>query len=292
LPLGEGFAAEAGQNDESSTAASFGFWDSSFFRNSTFVIPSDGCWLANSLRIEACMWRLRILRERRREPELMDRPDMMGAPHEQALRGLERINAWSGSARLLWPAIAELARERTGKVIRILDVATGAGDLPIRLWMKARKSGLDVEIAGSDRSGSALEYASRRAHEKQAGVRFFEWDALRGPLPDGYDVVMSSLFLHHLATEEAIDYLRRMAAAARALVLVNDLRRGLAGLSLAWAGTRILSRSPVVHTDGVLSVRASFTPKEVKSMAAEAGLAEAVVSRRWPCRLLLSWRRA
>ncbi len=237
------------------------------------------------------MWRLRSLRERRREPEIMDRPDMAGPPHEQALRGLERINAWSGSAGLLWPAIARLGRERPSEPIRVLDVATGAGDIPIRLWQRAQQASVLLEVAGCDRSLSALEHARQRAREKQADVRFFEWDALHGPLPAGYDVVMSSLFLHHLATEEATDLLRRMAAAARAMVLVNDLCRGLAGLSLAWAGTRILSRSPVVHTDGVLSVRAAFTAEELRRLALDAGLTGAVVTRRWPCRMLLTWRR-
>ena len=75
------------------------------------------------------------------------------------------------------------------------------------------------------------------------------------------------------------------------LVLVNDLERGLAGLTLAHLGTRLLSRSDVVHTDGPLSVRAAFTVPEVRALAAAAGLTGAVVVRRWPCRFLLTWTR-
>ena len=98
-----------------------------------------------------------------------------------------------------------------------------------------------------------------------------------------------SLFLHHLDEAEAVDLLRRMAAAARQLVLINDLRRSTAGLLLAYLGTRLLSTSPVVHTDGPLSVAAAFTLAEVRKLAAQAGLKGATVAGRWPFRFLLKW---
>jgi 2-polyprenyl-3-methyl-5-hydroxy-6-metoxy-1,4-benzoquinol methylase len=232
-----------------------------------------------------------MLRERHVQPEIMDDPDMAGERHTLALCGLERINAWSGSARILWPELARLARERGG-TIRVLDVATGAGDVPIRLWLKARRAGLRLELDGIDRSPSALEFARRRALERNAEVRFLEGNALQNSLPGGYDVVVSSLFLHHLQNEAAEELLRRMAASASRLVLVNDLKRSARGLLLAYFGTRLLSRSTVVHVDGVRSVRAGFTPAEVLTLAKQAGLDGATVSGRWPCRYLLTWRRS
>jgi SAM-dependent methyltransferase len=229
--------------------------------------------------------------DRCRQPERMDEPDMAGDTHAQALRGLERINAWSGSARILWPPLAELARAAHGRAVRVLDVAMGAGDVPIRLWRKARRAGLRLEIDGCDRSPSAVAYARGRAEEIGAPVRFFDWDALTGELPIGYDAVVSSLFLHHLDEDEAVSFLCRMGRTAGRLVLVNDLTRVLPGLMLAYLGTRLLSRSEVVHMDGVRSVQAAFTPQEVRSLAARAGLASASIARRWPCRFLLTWRR-
>ena len=56
-------------------------------------------------------------------------------------------------------------------------------------------------------------------------------------------------------------------------------------------GLRILTRSPIVHVDGPLSVRAGFQPGEVLDMADRAGLRGARITRHWPQRLLLSWRR-
>src|SRR5262249_49185229 len=101
----------------------------------------------------------------------MDAADMTGERHRLALRGLERINAWSGSARILWPALARLAREKSAG-ISVLDVATGGGDVPIRLWCKARRAGVKISFHGIDRSASAIQHACRRAAERSADVRF------------------------------------------------------------------------------------------------------------------------
>jgi len=47
---------------------------------------------------------------RRRQPEIMDQPGLDRQAHVQALRGLARLNLWSGSARILWPELAALSR--------------------------------------------------------------------------------------------------------------------------------------------------------------------------------------
>lgn len=231
------------------------------------------------------------MHQRRLQPEIMDQPGLAEQEHIAALRGLARINWWSGSARLLWPPIRDLARENPSRPLRVLDVATGGGDVPIRLWRRARQAGLPIQVDGCDRSSTAVGHATRNAEHRRADVRFFPLDALNEPLPSGFDVVVSSLFLHHLTEEQAVELLRRTGEAANRLVLINDLARSRAGYALAYAGTRLLSRSWVAHVDGPRSVEAAFTPAEALALAQRAGLTGATVARRWPCRFLLTWRR-
>jgi SAM-dependent methyltransferase len=221
----------------------------------------------------------------------MDQPDLDTARHAAALRGLARINRVSGSDRILWPPLAALARTLGGRPLRVLDVATGAGDVPIRLARRARRAGVALELAACDRSSTALDHARQSADRHSVSIRLFPIDALADSLPDGFDAVICSLFLHHLTAADAVSLLRRMADAAGRLVLVNDLRRSAGGLLLAHLACRLLTRSPVVHTDGPRSVAAAFTPAELAGLAADAGLAGAAVARRWPCRMLLSWHR-
>ena len=227
-----------------------------------------------------------------REPEIMDDPALDGGRHEAALRGLSRLNYLSGSARTLWPPLAALARQLGRRQLRVLDVASGGGDVPVRLWRKARRAGLHLEIHGVDVSPRAVEFAARQAAAEQAAINFSVLDVLADPLPRGFDAVTCSLFLHHLAEEQGVLLLQAMSKATKHLVLVNDLRRSAAGLALAHLAAWTLSGSDVVRVDGARSVRAALTVREAIAMARAAGLKGAIVERRWPLRFLLSWRRS
>lgn len=227
------------------------------------------------------------LRQRQKEPEIMDQPDLEKDRHIQALQGLQRINRWSASAGILWPSLRQLARQSSAP-LRILDVATGGGDIPIRLWDKARRAGVRLELSACDISETALEHARQSAAKVEAKVEFFQCNILEQPLRQKYDVVISSLFLHHLEEDQAVDFLRRVSEAAEKRVLINDLRRCLRGWLLAQAGSRLLTTSPVVHVDGPLSVRAAFTIPEVKALAQRAGWENIRIRQKWPFRFLLS----
>jgi 2-polyprenyl-3-methyl-5-hydroxy-6-metoxy-1,4-benzoquinol methylase len=233
---------------------------------------------------------LNRFRHRQRRPELMDEPNLDARAHRAALRGLERINFWSGSARVLWGPIRTLARETPGGPLRLLDIATGAGDVPLRLWRKARRADVPLEVAGCDVSPVSVEFARKRAEKQRVPATFFTADVCRDELPTDYDVITCSLFLHHLDEEEAVLLLRDLGRAARRLVLVSDLKRSRAGYLLAWAGTRLLSLSRVVHTDGPRSVEGAYTIPEAQALAERAGLTGACVEPSWPCRWLLVWR--
>lgn len=221
----------------------------------------------------------------------MDDPQLARDAHVRALRGLSRIYLASRSGDALWGRIQYEAQFVTGP-LRVLDVATGGGDLPLDLARRARRAGLFVEAAGCDISPRAIAFARVRARRVRSDARFFTLDALAQPLPAGYHVITSGLFLHHLSEPRAVALLRKMAGAAERVVLVDDLRRSRRGLWLARLATRVLSRSPIVHADGPQSVRAAFTGPELRRLVEQAGLAGAEIETHWPQRQLLTWRRS
>ncbi len=220
----------------------------------------------------------------------MDDPALPADEHRRALAGLARLNSYSDSVGVLWPAVRKLADE-LGRPVKILDVATGSGDVPLGLWKRAKRAGCVLELSACDISPVALDVAEERTRSAGATVHYFAADALAEPLPGGFDIVTCSLFLHHLSDDNAVKLLRRLAAATDRLVLVNDLSRGRWNLGLVWIATRLLTRSRVVHADGPLSVRAAFTPGEAAALAERTGLTGAKVGGRFPCRWLLTWRK-
>jgi SAM-dependent methyltransferase len=230
------------------------------------------------------------LRQRILEPEIMDQPDLAGDRHDAALRGLARLNWWSGSVASLWSAMRGMVSPGR-RPFRILDVASGAGDVLIGLGQRARRAGVSVDLVGGDISPRAIAHATDRAQAKGVQAEFVRLDALRDGLPKGFDCIVSSLFLHHLDDQQAVHLLSKMRDAATQAIMISDLVRSRRGLLLAHAAARLFTRSDVVHTDGPRSVRAACTIPEARQLAVQAGCEGAVIRRIWPCRFLLTWKR-
>ena len=207
-------------------------------------------------------------RERANEDEIMDdlgRPDPEFA---QAYRELEIINRWLGGVRAIerfLPASPNLL---------ILDVAAGACDVSETLLDR-----ISCRIVVLDRNARGLRLARKSLP--------LVGDALALPFRDQtFDVVMASLFFHHLSNEECVRVLVNMWRIARRVVLVNDLHRHpLAYLSIRVL-TALFSKSAMVQHDGPVSVRRAFWPEELLSIAKKAGV-PARVHRSFPYRLVL-----
>jgi 2-polyprenyl-3-methyl-5-hydroxy-6-metoxy-1,4-benzoquinol methylase len=150
-------------------------------------------------------------------------------------------------------------------------------------------------VLGIDLSERAIERAraaaARRPPGGGASVEFAPRDVLAEGLPP-CDIAVSSLFLHHLDDPAAATVLRSMATAARLGGVVSDLVRSRTGLVLAILGTTFLARSRVARVDGPLSVRAARTPAEYRALTDRAGLAQALIHRTWPERVIVEWRSA
>jgi len=230
------------------------------------------------------------LKTRQSEQEIQDQEDLDISVLHQALEGLKCINFWTRSYCVLWPSIRTLAREAGAKRLSVLDIATGAGDVPIALWHRARREGLQLDIEGCDRNPHSVAYAQKEAAGQQAAVRFFTWDALAEDFPSKYDVVTCSLFMHHLSDDEAVLLLCRMARTAMRLALVNDLRRGAISFILVYLCSRMLRLSHVNRVDSLRSVRAAFTLAEGRMLAQRAHWTGATLRKHGPCRFLLSWK--
>ena len=230
------------------------------------------------------------LNNRDRQPEVMDQPGLDPKEHAKALMGLRRINAISRCSAGLFRPIEALAITQPAKPLRVLELACGGGDTAIDLALMAKRKGLSLDIHACDLNPEAVAIAQTNAVRRQAALTVFTADALAKPTDhNSFDVVYCTLFAHHLDELDVVRLLEVMALRSRKLVLVDDLIRSRLGFALAWIGTRLLSRSWVVHTDGPLSVRGAFQPDEMMSIAKQAGMKNAQIKCSWPERYLLTW---
>lgn len=227
-----------------------------------------------------------------RQQELMDQPGLRAEDHRQALSGLRRINQISRTASQLWRPLERLARQVEGRKLRVLDLACGGGDVLIGCAHRLAKLGLPVELHGVDQSETAIDAAQRLSQQAGlANVGFSRLDVLADELPKNYDVLMSTLFFHHLAEDQAALLLSRMAEATRQAVVIDDLLRSRYAYGLAWLACHTLTSSPIVRFDGPVSVRAAFTVDEFRDLCGRAEMRGATFTRHWPARVLIQWNK-
>jgi ubiquinone/menaquinone biosynthesis C-methylase UbiE len=222
--------------------------------------------------------------------ELMDLPGVDRGELAGALRGLAQVNRFLGGARAVLAELPPLVDGLPGPV-RILDVATGFGDIPRAIVRWARRRRLPVEVECLDRNPESLELAAA-ASASFPEMRFTRGDALSLPHPaESFDVVLSSLFLHHLEGDEPVRFLREMLRVARRGALVNDLRRGRWPFLATWISLHLMSRNRYILYDGPISIRRSYREPELRELAEAAGWRGARVKRHAFFRQVLTVRK-
>ena len=207
-------------------------------------------------------------RERATEDEFMD--DLSRPKHEfaQAYRELEIVNRWLGGIRAIERFLPAISNPL------ILDVAAGACDVSEALLRK-----MPCRLVVLDRNVEGLRLA-RKSVPVVA-------DALDLPFCNGtFDVVMASLFFHHLSNAECVKVLGEMWRISKRVVLVNDLHRHVAAYFSIRILTVLFSRSVMVRHDGPVSVLRAFRPRELLNIAHSSGIA-ARGHRSFPHRLVL-----
>jgi ubiquinone/menaquinone biosynthesis C-methylase UbiE len=189
------------------------------------------------------------------------------------LRDLRRLNSLTGGGSLSVKAVRAL-RRITPTLRTLLDVGSGACDIPVLLLADAQRGGDALEVTATDSRPEILAAARavRPALDRVAGLTIAVADGRRLPYPDqSFDIAHASLVLHHLAPDDAIVLLGEMRRVARSGIVVNDLDRSWTTWLGAWLLARTIARSPYTRHDAPLSVRRAYTRDEMTDLIREAG---------------------
>jgi len=199
--------------------------------------------------------------------------DLSRPEHEfaAAYRELKIINRTLGGVRAIERFLPPAKR---GVNLLMLDVAAGACDVSEALLEK-----LPCRIVALDLNARGLKLADK------------SWpvvaDALALPFrEDTFDVVMASLFFHHLSNDACVQVLSQMWRIAKRRILINDLHRHAVAYFSIRALTALFSKSRMVRHDGPVSVLRAFRSSELLDIARRAGV-PARVHRSFPYRLVL-----
>ncbi|MFB8386289.1 methyltransferase domain-containing protein [Microbacterium sp. NPDC055910] len=167
------------------------------------------------------------------------------------------VSGWGRVYRdRLRPALRALDRPA-----RVLDLGSGGGDLLGRLARLARADGLSVEWVGADPDARAI--AASRAAPGIAHVRATSGDLRRAG--ERFDAVVSNHVLHHLSDDELQRFAGDSLALSSGIVLHADIARSRRAYGLFAVGITPLAPGTFLRTDGLRSIRRSYTRSELQS---------------------------
>ncbi len=200
--------------------------------------------------------------------ELLDVRQPVNPQLEASLRNLRVLNQYFGAYSLVRHFMRRWLQ--TGRSYRLLDLATGFGDIPRMIVNWARRHGVSVQIDAVDLQPATLEIA-RRASTGYPEIHFVRGDARNYCDAMTYDVVCCSLALHHFSELDAMKVLRRACELSHDKVLVADLERTWFTWACVQAVTKVAARDAMTRHDAKLSVERSFSYQELGDLAHEAG---------------------
>lgn len=222
-----------------------------------------------------------ILMKRSVTPELLDSDSGSAAEIAGSLADLRMFNRWFGGSATLYYLVRQVARRIGATELSLLDVAGASGDAAAQVARQLAREGVRIDFLVLDRSPAHLN----RTRPAVAG------DALALPFrDDSFDLVSSSLFLHHLEPGELVRFINESLRVARVAALVNDLRRSPVHLALTYAGFA-LYRSRLTRHDAPASVRQAYTLEELRELLQATGAASVEMSSHYLCRMgAIAWK--
>jgi ubiquinone/menaquinone biosynthesis C-methylase UbiE len=215
--------------------------------------------------------------------EIIDGPPVPFKDMACCMTDISRVNALFGGRMVTMVHVKRLlAAMPADRLVTVLDVGTGAGDIPRELVRWARRQGRRIRIFALDRDAATLQIAAKLVRDYPE-ISFLRGDALSLPIRAGsVDLTISAMTLHHLEPDAGVRYLAEMDRAARVGFVVNDLVRSRLAHWVVWLITRFITRGAISRHDGPLSVRRSYTPGEVSRLCERAGLKGVDVVHHWP----------
>ena len=200
---------------------------------------------------------------RSEDQEIMDDLDYNDPILYDTLDKLAKINLWLGGNKVTINGLKKaLKNHPKNEAITIIDLGCGGGDLLREVSKFGKRNNYQFHLIGIDANQHTIDYAKRLSKtydniEFEAIDIFSEaFDALN------YDVVLTTLFLHHFREEELVSFLKPVLKEAKLGIIVNDLHRH----KLAYYLFKLLCttiKNKMIVEDGLTSVLRGFKRQEL-----------------------------
>jgi 2-polyprenyl-3-methyl-5-hydroxy-6-metoxy-1,4-benzoquinol methylase len=199
--------------------------------------------------------------------EIMDDFSISGKILHKTLDTLANINKWLGGNKVTLYGLKKVIKNHPKNVpITIIDLGCGGGDILRKVSKYGKKEGYIFKLVGIDANEDAVDYA-REISKDYPEISFVACDIFSDAFESlQYDVVLTTLFLHHFKEDQIINMLSSLKKKAKLGIVVNDLHRHPMAYYL-FKLVCVTIKNTMIIEDGLTSVLRGFKHHELENFS-------------------------
>ena len=199
--------------------------------------------------------------------EIMDDFSMSGEILIDTLNKLDSINKWLGGNVITLNGIKKLLKNHPKKEeLTIIDLGCGSGDMLRRVAEYGKNEGYIFKLIGVDANEFIINHA-KKTSTAYPEISYLQQDIFSEEFKESsYDIVLTTLFLHHFKEDELVSLLNQICQKASLGIVVNDLHRH----ALAYYLFKLLClviKNEMVKQDGLTSILRGFKKEELEDIS-------------------------
>jgi len=220
--------------------------------------------------------------QRKNTPEIIDGNEYTVHEYLQWLKQLSVVNHLTQSCRFTVQNIEQLLKTtKTTQAITLLDLGCGGGDTIIEILRWNHKKKYPLRVMGLDNNPHCLDFLNKRLKQENLTAELILGDGLEFIKTHQVDIVINSLFTHHLNDTQIVALLAFMSNHVNLGFVINDLHRHWLPYLMVWAGSRLAGGNRLLKYDGPISVTRGFKKQEWLDYCTKANIPLKKIAISW-----------
>ncbi len=217
-------------------------------------------------------------------PEIMDDFELAGETLRDALDKIASINRLLGGNKVTLNGVKKLIANTNQKVIRIIDVGCGNGDMLRALADYGKKNNLNFELKGIDANSFTLNYA-RKLSVNYTNINYKCTDIFNDlGENEACDIMLCTLTLHHFTNENILKLLQKFMPITKLGLVINDLNRSAVAYYLFTALCFVFRLNKMSKDDGLISILRGFKKTDLINYSKQLQLKNYTINWKWAFR--------
>ncbi|HLT51047.1 MAG TPA: methyltransferase domain-containing protein [Arenibacter sp.] len=203
-------------------------------------------------------------RDRSKEPEIMDDPNLDLAALKKVFVDINKVNKVLNGYFITLKALEKMLDENPQSGYTLMDLGCGDGDMlkQIALYFKDRP--ISLNLIGVDLNGNAIKIAMENCMAFP-NISFLQKDILSLEVNTPQcDILLCTLTMHHFGKEEIPVFLQRIVQLSQIGIIINDLQRSRVSYYLFKIFSVIFIKTHIARYDGLISIKRAFAKSELK----------------------------